>query len=353
MIREQFEKSGPKGSDIVSRISRLVINRHLNSVFGGTKLITFHAPLQVPALQGSSRQLKNVLSKLKTAKRPFIMIGSQALLSADKVNNGELTKAIEKLGLPVGLSGMARGLMGSGHRLQVRQKEARRKALRETDLIILVKKNFKFTKFKKKFIFFKKKAGVPCDFRLEYGFKINRNAYHIGLNRDKVDLYKNKSPNYALQVDAGEFLIELANLADSNVSSNWQTWLGDLQKLETEEEGKIFQSANEEKSDKINPIVACKVIQQLADQKEAVFVADGGDFVATASYIVQPRSPLSWLDPGAFGTLGCGLGFAIGAKLARPESEVWILFGDGALGFSMIEFDTCVRHNIPIIAAIG
>ena len=61
----------------------------------------------------------------------------------------------------------------------------------------------------------------------------------------------------------------------------------------------------------------------------------------------------TWLDPGAFGTLGVGAGFALGAKLCRPEAEVWALFGDGALGYSIAEFDTFVRHGVPIIAVVG
>ena len=82
-------------------------------------------------------------------------------------------------------------------------------------------------------------------------------------------------------------------------------------------------------------------------------MADGGDFVATASYVLHPRAPLTWLDPGAFGTLGVGAGFALGAALARPGSEVWIIFGDGACGYSLVEFDTFVRHGIPVIAVVG
>ena len=85
----------------------------------------------------------------------------------------------------------------------------------------------------------------------------------------------------------------------------------------------------------------------------AIFVADGGDFVATASYILHPRGPLAWLDPGAFGTLGVGAGFALGAALARPASEVWIVWGDGACGYGLAEFDTFVRHGIPVIAVVG
>ena len=66
--------------------------------------------------------------------------------------------------------------------------------------------------------------------------------------------------------------------------------------------------------------------------------------------IVRPRGPLRWLDPGAFGTLGVGAGFAIGAKLCHPQSEVWVLWGDGSLGYGLVEYDTFVRHGLPVIA---
>ena len=84
-----------------------------------------------------------------------------------------------------------------------------------------------------------------------------------------------------------------------------------------------------------------------------IIVADGGDFVATASYILQPRSLNGWMDPGVFGTLGVGAGFIMGAKLTHPDSIIWAIYGDGAFGYSLMEFDTFVRHNIPVIAIIG
>jgi thiamine pyrophosphate-dependent acetolactate synthase large subunit-like protein len=82
-------------------------------------------------------------------------------------------------------------------------------------------------------------------------------------------------------------------------------------------------------------------------------VADGGDFVATSAYTLRPRAPLSWLDPGVFGTLGVGAGFALGAKLVFPEKDVWIIYGDGSAGYSLMEYDTFKRHNLPVISVIG
>jgi acetolactate synthase-1/2/3 large subunit len=86
---------------------------------------------------------------------------------------------------------------------------------------------------------------------------------------------------------------------------------------------------------------------------DAVLVVDGGDFVATASYIVRPRAPLSWLDPGVFGTLGVGGGFALGASLVRTGREVWLVWGDGSSAYTLAEFDTYVRHGVAPIAVIG
>ena len=71
------------------------------------------------------------------------------------------------------------------------------------------------------------------------------------------------------------------------------------------------------------------------------------------SYILRPRAPLSWLDPGVFGTLGVGGGFATGAALCRPGKEVWLLYGDGSSAYSLAELDTCVRHGLAPIAVIG
>ena len=102
----------------------------------------------------------------------------------------------------------------------------------------------------------------------------------------------------------------------------------------------------------MNPVALFRAIEKAAGE-DAIFVADGGDFVGTASYIVRPRRPLAWLDPGVFGTLGVGAGFALGAAVAEPESEVWLLWGDGACGYGLAEFDTFVRHGIPVIAVVG
>lgn len=128
-------------------------------------------------------------------------------------------------------------------------------------------------------------------------------------------------------------------------------WISNLRARDDQREQEIDSQAGET-GEFINPLHLLKRVDQaMAD--DSIIVADGGDFVATASYTLRPRAPLSWLDPGVFGTLGVGAGFAMGAKLARPASETWIIYGDGALGYSLIEFESFARLKIPVIAIIG
>ena len=93
-------------------------------------------------------------------------------------------------------------------------------------------------------------------------------------------------------------------------------------------------------------------LAQLLD-RDAIVVGDGGDFVSFAGRVVDSYRPGCWLDPGPFGCLGAGPGQALAAKLAHPERQVLLLLGDGALGFSAIEFDTLARHGVAVVAVVG
>ena len=244
-------------------------------------------------------------------------------MSPRKAN--ELAAAVSGLGCPVYLSGMARGLLGKEHRLQMRHH--RKEAIKESDLIIL--------------------AGVPNDFRLDYGSHIGGRPF-ISINRSREDLTKNKKPTLAINADPGDFLIDLSK----EFKGEFPSWLDTLRARDGKREANIDTQANTPADRGINPV---KLFRELDPELEdhTILVADGGDFVATSSYILRPRKPLSWLDPGAFGTLGVGGGFALGAKVIFPESEVWIIYGDGSAAYSLLEYDTFVRHKLPVISVIG
>jgi len=193
-------------------------------------------------------------------------------------------------------------------------------------------------------------AGVPCDFRLDYGNHIRRSATYVSANRSRTDLTKNRRPDLGLHADPGLFLRSLAGHFDE--TERWAEWRADLRARDDARNAEIREQAAAPTGGKLNPIqVLTELDKTLSDQ--SLLIGDGGDFVATASYTVSPRGPLRWLDPGAFGTLGVGAGFALGAALCRPDAEVWVLFGDGAAGYSLSEFDTFVRHGLPVIALVG
>jgi acetolactate synthase-1/2/3 large subunit len=224
---------------------------------------------------------------------------------------------------------MARGLLGASHPLQLRHR--RKEALREADLVLL--------------------AGVPCDFRLDYGEHIPRGAVLVSASRDPVEMGMNRRPTQAVPGAPDLFLKGLARALQGRPPT-WSPWLETLRARDREREASIRDQADDDAPGGLNPLAVCRAIEA-ALGPDSVVVADGGDFVATASYVLRPRGPLSWLDPGPFGTLGVGAGFALAAKLVRPAAEVWIVYGDGAVGYSLSEADTFVRHGLGIVAVVG
>jgi acetolactate synthase-1/2/3 large subunit len=254
-------------------------------------------------------------------------LGSQVLLRTDQL--ARTVESLERMSVPVYLSGMARGLLGRKHPLWFRHH--RGDALREADVVVLL--------------------GVPNDFRLGYGRQISRRAKLISVNLSEHDARMNRRPQLTVVGDPSAFLHALGDALGDGLEQKLSAHRATLRARDDARELKIVNDASEP-SALCNPLFACRAIEEVLDD-DSVLVVDGGDFVATASYITAPRAPLSWLDPGVFGTLGVGAGFAIGAKVARPKSEVWILYGDGSVGFTLSEFDTFVRHGLPVIAVVG
>jgi acetolactate synthase-1/2/3 large subunit len=192
---------------------------------------------------------------------------------------------------------------------------------------------------------------VPCDFRLDYGSHIGRHAVLVSANRSRGEIRMNRRPALAVPGAPELFLRALARRA-SGPRPGWTAWRDELRARDAARDAEIAAGAEEEAPGGLNPLRVLRALDGvLAD--DSVIVADGGDFVSTASYVLRPRGPLSWLDPGPFGTLGVGAGFALGARLARPSADVWIVYGDGSLGYSLAEADTFARHGIGVVALVG
>lgn len=328
IVRQWYVRDDKPPRNFQERMTRRYLNRHLARIFDGSDDISISRPVRAETAPSfTSAQLARAAGMIGRARHPVLIIGSQAVAEPDGA--AQLAEAVEGLGLPVYLSGMARGLLGSNHPLQMRHH--RREALREADLAVL--------------------AGVPCDFRLDYGRQLRAATTLIGINRSRHDLRLNRKPALAIHADPGRFILALSQAAPRPERDSLKAWIATLAARDEARDREIDAQAAAE-TDGINPLqLFCALDGALGD--DSLLVADGGDFVATASYTLKPRGPLSWLDPGPFGTLGIGGGFALGAKLARPEAEVWVIWGDGSSAYSLAEFDTFTRHRVPVIGLIG
>jgi thiamine pyrophosphate-dependent acetolactate synthase large subunit-like protein len=309
-----------------SKLFRFYLERHLNRMFACDFDAMKPMPVTVAMPAVKPDRIKSAAGMLAAARRPLLIIGSQAM--AHPAQSDRLVAAVDRIQAPVYLTGMARGLLGPAHPLQMRHQ--RKAALQGADLVLL--------------------AGMPCDFRLDYGRSIPAAAKLIAINRDKSDLVLNRKPTVALHADPFEALIALAETFPEP-PQHWAVWIETLRRKDAQREARIT-AMGQATVEGVNPIDFLKQLDGFLDNT-SVLVADGGDFVATASYVLRPRGPLRWLDPGVFGTLGVGAGFALGARLCDPSSEVWLLYGDGAAGYSLQEFDTFVRHGVPVIAVVG
>uniref|UniRef100_A0A8D3DK66 2-hydroxyacyl-CoA lyase 2 n=1 Tax=Scophthalmus maximus TaxID=52904 RepID=A0A8D3DK66_SCOMX len=327
LVSKEFGvKNPPKG--LMGKIVSWYLGNHLMNLFAGAWETRDVSPLPVDIPQ--KRPEPECIELVSRAKKPVILLGSQATLPPTPVD--DIRKALEDLGIPCFLGGMSRGMLGKNSPIHIRQN--RRDALKEADLVLL--------------------AGTVCDFRLSYGRVLNRRSKIIAVNRDKTQLLKNSDmfwkPTIAIQGDAGSLLVRLSKgLKGHRCPAEWPQGLkaGDDTK-----ENKNRSKADEKTDHHLNPLKVLHCVDELMAE-DSIIVADGGDFVGSAAYIMRPRGPMRWLDPGAFGTLGVGGGFALGAKLCRPDSEVWIVYGDGSLGYSVAEFDTFTRHKTPVIALVG
>ncbi|HTZ92002.1 MAG TPA: acetolactate synthase [Streptosporangiaceae bacterium] len=270
---------------------------------------------------------------LAEASRPVLILGSDVWL-----DGGEhaAKAAAEELRLPVIANGQGRGILPSGHPLLVTR--ARSVALGEADLVLV--------------------AGTPLDFRLGYGSFGGKNGtpparvVHLadapGQIAGHCELAGSAAGGFAAIFEA------LAAAAGDSTASGatWtQDWLPRLQAISkqatADDAGLLGSDAN--------PIHPLRIYGELSRllTPDAVVIGDGGDFVSYAGKYVEPQQPGGWLDPGPYGCLGTGLGYAIAARLARPAAQVVLLLGDGAAGFSLMDADTLVRHGLPVVMICG
>ena len=258
------------------------------------------------------------------AERPAIMAGSNVYWGGAW---GELRALAEALGAPVFLNGMGRGCLPPDHELYFSR--ARGAGLGGCDVALVI--------------------GVPLDFRLGFGAAVGAEATLITLDHAPSRL-RNRDPDLALVGDIDASLAAIRESADGDPART-SAWVAELRRTETEKRAEEDEALGDERA----PLHPMRVYRELGEflDRDAIVVGDGGDFVSFAGRVFETWEPGTWMDPGPYGCLGAGPGQAIGAKLAHPERQVCLLLGDGAFGFSGMEFDTMARHGLPVVAVVG
>ncbi|HEY8582851.1 MAG TPA: acetolactate synthase, partial [Capillimicrobium sp.] len=275
-------------------------------------------PRDQPAAEGVERAIE-LLSK---AERPVVMAGTGLYWG-----HGEtaLTALIEERGIPTFVNGQARGCVPADHELAFSR--VRSTGLKGADVALVV--------------------GVPMDFRLGFGAAFGEDTQIVVIDSARPDRTPARAPDLELYGGIAQTLDALRSAGGPETKA----WVAQLRAEETSKRA-AEQAERDDDRSPLHPMRLYRELQEVID-RDAIIIGDGGDFVSYAGRVIDSYEPGCWLDPGPFGCLGAGPGYALAAKLAHPGKQVVLLLGDGAFGFSAMEFDTLARHGVPVVGVMG
>jgi acetolactate synthase-1/2/3 large subunit len=329
----ETSKTTTEIADDVYAALTLARSAHRGPTFVDIPMDIFFGPTPIPELTEwlptpasmSSGEVIEIVDAIRNATKPLLILGSDVWTGGAEV---AARNFVEALGIPVVTNGTARGIIPRGHPLLV--SKARSVALRQTDLVIV--------------------AGTPLDFRLGYGRFGDAKVIHLAdapaQIATHVRLWASAANDLGLIFDT--ILLELQPY---DLIARFEAWADELRNATKSASAKDLELLHNDAT-YIHPArIYGELIPRLAD--DAIIIGDGGDFVSFAGKFIEPAQPGRWLDPGPYGCLGGGMGSAMAARLAHPSAQIALLLGDGALGFSLTEIDSLVRHNLPVVMIVG
>ncbi|MEA2384103.1 MAG: hypothetical protein QOH72_4074 [Solirubrobacteraceae bacterium] len=269
--------------------------------------------------------LARAIALLRDAERPVVMAGSNLYWG-----HGEdaLRALAEELEIPVFLNGLARGCVPADHELFFAR--ARSTALQGADVALVV--------------------GVPMDFRLGFGQAFGAETEVVAI--DRAEPVHDHPRAVAAELYGGlSAILDALRTAAGGAAARPRPWVAQLRSVEDERRAAELAEFADERAP-LHPMRLYGELRAVLD-RDAIVIGDGGDFVSYAGRVMDSYEPGCWLDPGPYGCLGCGPGYALAAKLAHPDRQVVLLVGDGAFGFSGMEFDTLARHGVNVVAVMG
>jgi acetolactate synthase-1/2/3 large subunit len=280
--------------------------------------------VEIASLAPKPEDMNEIISLVKSAQKPMIIAGTQVYWDGA---SAALITLTEQTGIPVVTNGAGRGTLSMTHPNCL--KTARGAALKEADVVILI--------------------GTPLDFRLKYGREgWNPEGKLIQVENDEGELNHNRKADIAVIADC-RLLLE--KMAEGLKGARFDGWLGELQGIEKAKKDKLESwKANDDVP--INHFRFAAELNKNIDE-DMIVIGDGGDIISACAKVLDITAPGQWLDPGPLGCLGAGAPFAIAAKALHPEKKVLIIHGDGSFGLNGFEFDTALRHGLPIVSIVG
>jgi len=327
---------------LVSRAVTEALTPHRGPVFVDFPLDVLYASAEAtlePPVSPAPRQadpelVAKAVGLIREASRPCLLAGTDVWWDGAWE---PLRRCAEALRVPTFVNGLGRGCLPADHELAFSRT---RSSLKSADVVVVV--------------------GTPLDFRLSFGHFGSAQVVHI------VDASESRAahmkPAVSVVGDLAQILDEMATLGGAGVgrragarasagAADHEPWIAQLRAEEgarRAEERALLES-------RAAPIHPGRVYGELGRRlsRDAVVIGDGGDFVSWAGRLVDSYQPGLWLDPGPYGCLGTGSGYALGARVAHPDRQIVLLLGDGAAGFSLMDVDSLVRHRLAVVIIVG
>jgi len=275
--------------------------------------------------EGDSDLVARAAKLLNEAEHPLVFAGAGIRWSEGHEALAELASAMKA---PVFLNSLGRGSLPPDHPYAF--SAARKFALGRADGVLAL--------------------GVDWDFRLGFGQRgFGPEARVIQVDVDATHIGRNRPVQIGIVGDPGKVIGQL--MAAGVGRTEEPSWTAQVRAEEERIEGEA-RAGMESDAVPIHPQRFAREIRDALDP-DAIVVGDGGDIVGIAASIIQARQPGHWLDPGPFGCLGVGPSFAIAAKLAKPDKQVCIVYGDGSFGLNAMEYESAIRQDIPFVGVIG
>ena len=292
--------------------------------------VTFPGPARpMPRSLGDPAAVKEAVALLAKAERPLILGGSGVWWSDAAA---AFQAFVEATGMPFYTTPLSRGTVPEDHPLAFLN--ARAKAFGEADVILSIGTRFNYV----------------VQFLKAPRFAGNLKVIQVDVN--PTELGHNRPVDVPIAGDARAVLQQLVDEAKGVIEpARYKAWTSRLRSIDDDKQLEMNKAMSNDQVP-IHPLRLCKEVKDFM-RRDAILVVDGQEILNFGRQSIPTFVPGHRLNSGPFGTMGVGLPFAIGAKVAKPDAQVVVLHGDGSYGINGNEIDSAVRHNIPVLVVIS